>query len=72
MSICSDSQASLKSLEAVRTTSPSVRQWQKALNDISARHAVGLLWVPAHAGVRGEEIADALARDGSVLRFVGP
>jgi hypothetical protein len=38
----------------------------------STRHAVGLYWVPGHAGVRGNEIADRLARNGSVQRFVGP
>ena len=49
-----------------------VQQCQKVLNDISTQHAVGLYWVPGHAGVRGIEIADELARDGSVLKFVGP
>jgi len=49
-----------------------VRQCQQALNDISTRHAAGLYWVPGHAGVRGNEIADKLARSGSVQRFVGP
>jgi len=33
---------------------------------------VGLCWVPGHAGVRGNEIAEKLARDGSVQQFVGP
>ena len=33
---------------------------------------MGLYWVPGHAGVRGNEIADELARDGSTLKFVGP
>ena len=51
---------------------PLVRQSQKALNDISTRHSVGLYWVPGHAGVQGKEIADKLARDGCVKRFVGP
>ena len=70
ISICSDSQAALKALQAARTTSPLVRQCQKALNDIPTRHAVGLYWVPGHAGVRGNEMADKLARDVSVQRFV--
>jgi len=72
VSICSDSQAALKVLQAIRTTSPLVQQCQKALNDISTRHTVGLYWVPGHTGVRGNEIADELARGGPVLEFVGP
>ena len=62
----------MKALDAVRTTSPLVHQCQKALNDISHRHVVGLFWVPSHTGVRGNEIADGLARGGSALRFLGP
>ena len=72
VSICSDSQAALKALQAVRTTSPLVRQWREALNDISARHVVGLYWDPGRAGVRGNEIADGLARGGSAVGFLGP
>jgi hypothetical protein len=56
VSICSDSQATLKALQAVRT-SPLIPQGPKALNDISTRHAVGLYWIPARGGVRGIEIA---------------
>jgi hypothetical protein len=41
ISICSDSQAALKALKAVRTTSPLVYRCQEALNDISAWHVVG-------------------------------
>jgi ribonuclease HI len=48
-----DSQAALKALQAAKTMSPLVRQCQQALNDISTWHAVGLYWVPGHAGVRG-------------------
>jgi len=53
-------------------TLPLVQQCQKALNDISTQHAVGLYWVPGHAGVQGNEITDEFARDGSTLKFVGP
>jgi ribonuclease HI len=70
MSICPDSQLALKALQAVRT-SPIVQQCRKVLNDISTRHAVGLYWVPGHAGVRGNEITNELARDGSALKIVG-
>jgi len=69
VSIWSDRQVALKALQAVRT-SPLAQQCQKALNDISTRHAVGLYWVPGHAGVRSNEIAYELARDGSILNFV--
>jgi len=72
VSICSDSRAALKALQAVRTTFPLVHQCQKALNDISARHVVGLYWVPGHARVWGNEIADGLVRGGSALGFLGP
>ena len=71
VSIFSDSQAALKALQATRRTSPLVQQCQKAFNEISTWHAVDLYWVPAHAGVRGNKIADKLARDGSVQKFVG-
>jgi ribonuclease HI len=70
-SICSDSQAALKALQAVRM-SPLVQQCQRALNDISTQHAVGLFWVPGYTGIRGNEIANELAKYGSALRFYGP
>ena len=72
VSICSDSQAALKALQAAKTMSPLVCQCQQALNDISARHAVRLYWVPGHAGMRWNENADGLARSGSGQRFIGP
>jgi len=72
VSICSDSQAALKALQAAKTTSPFVRKCQKALNNISTQHTVGLHWVPGLAGVQGNEIGNRLARDSSVHLFVGP
>jgi ribonuclease HI len=72
VSIYSDSQAALKALQAAKTTSPLVCQCQQALNDISAQHAVRLYWVPGHAGVRGNETADKLARSGFGQRFIWP
>ena len=33
---------------------------------------MGMYWVPGHAGVQCNKIADELAMGGSVLKFVGP
>jgi hypothetical protein len=71
MSIRSDSLAALKALRAVRT-SPLVHLCQRVLNDISTRHAVDLFWVPGHAGIWGNEIADGFARGCSALSIFGP
>jgi len=62
----------MKALQASKTMSPLVRQCQQALNDISTGHTVRLYWVPGHAGVKGNEIADKLARSDSGQRFIGP
>ena len=72
LSICTDSLVALKALKTIRTTSPLVHQCQKTLNDISTWHAVGLYWVPGHAGIQGNEIANRLTRGSSPLRFLGP
>jgi hypothetical protein len=40
-----------------------------SIYSLSTRHTVGLYWVPGHTDVRGNEIADKLARDCPV---VGP
>ena len=44
----------------------------KGVECYSTPHAVGLYRVSEHAGARGNEIADMLAKDGSALKFVGP
>jgi ribonuclease HI len=71
ISICSDSRASLKTLQTAKATSPLVQQYHKALNDISTQYSVELFWISVHSGVRGNETVDGLAREGVVHQFVG-
>ncbi|VEN58452.1 unnamed protein product [Callosobruchus maculatus] len=69
ITICSDSQAAIKALNAWKITSGLVLECRRALDDISAKHKVSLMWVPGHAGVKGNEMADHLARMGSGNSF---
>ena len=45
---------------------------QKVLNDISNWAHCGAVWVPGHAGVQRNDIANKIRRDSSVQKFVGP
>jgi ribonuclease HI len=49
-----------------------VRECKKAFADISTQYIVGLDWVTLDDGVPRNEIADKLANDCSVQKFVQP
>ncbi|VEN56038.1 unnamed protein product [Callosobruchus maculatus] len=71
ITICSDSQAAIKALSAWNIMSGLVLECRRALDDISAKHKVSLMWVLGHAGVKGNDMVDHLARMGSGNSFVG-
>jgi hypothetical protein len=49
-----------------------VQQRQKAMNNFSTHHSVGLFWVPRHSWRSGNEIANGITREGTVRQFAGP
>jgi ribonuclease HI len=63
--IFTDSQASIKSLNATETRSKTVAEcWEGSivLNRIWQNNLVAIEWVPSHSGVTGNEIGDTLAK----------
>jgi hypothetical protein len=39
---------------------------------LAERNKIYLLWLPGHKAIEGNEIADQLAREGSLQPFIGP
>ena len=57
-----DSQAAILALENHETKSILVKQTKEALN--SSEHEITITWIMAHNGLKGNEIADRLAKTG--------
>ncbi|CAD7085101.1 unnamed protein product [Hermetia illucens] len=72
IAICSDSQAALRELSSPLITSKIVQECRNRLNSMSRFNTVELLWVPGHCGIEGNEISDALAKEGSISPLPGP
>ena len=70
--ILSDSQAALKSLTANTVRQKTVFECIQILNKLSSDNNLTLKWVPGHVGVRGNERADVLAKNGTSIRADGP
>ncbi|KAJ8911853.1 hypothetical protein NQ315_012518 [Exocentrus adspersus] len=70
--IFSDSQAALKTLGSYRCTSKAVWNCQQTLLRVGRTNRLTLVWIPGHVGLKGNEVADSLARRGATLEFIGP
>ena len=67
-----DSQAAIKSLIKCTVTSIAVLNCIRNLNQLGKQNHVSIAWIPGHAGVHGNEVADYLAKSGSISKMNGP
>ena len=57
-----DSRALIWGLTNPRKSKSSIRQCEQALNELAEHNSVTVVWLPAHTGKAGNEIADRLAK----------
>ena len=67
-----DSQAAIKALIKCTVTSITVFNCSKNLNQLGKQNHVNIAWIPGHAGVHGNEVADYVAKSGSKSKIYGP
>ena len=60
-----DNQAALKPLIKCTVTSITVFNCIRNLNQVGKQNHVSIAWIPGHAGVHGNEVADYVAKSGS-------
>ena len=66
-----DSQAAIKALIKCSVTSITVLNCIRNLNQLGKQNHVSIAWIPGHAGVHGNEVADYLAKSGSKSKIHG-
>ena len=67
-----DCHAAIKSLIRCTVTSITVFNCIRNLNQLSKQNHVSIAWIPGHAGVRGNEVADYVAKSESKSKIHGP
>ena len=66
-----DSQAAIKSLIKCTVTSITALNCIRNPNQLGKQNHVSIAWIPGHAGVYGNEVADYLAKSGSKSKMHG-
>ena len=67
-----DSQAAIKEPIKCTVTSITVFNCIRNLNQSGKQNQVSIAWIPEHAGVHGDEVADYVAKSGSKSKIHGP
>ena len=66
-----DSQTAIKSLIKCTATSITVLNCIRNLNQLRKKNHVSIAWIPGHARVHGNEVADYVAKSGSNSKIHG-
>lgn len=66
--VLSDSLSSIKAIQSYDSRDPTVNFIQKATSELESR--LTIMYVPAHVGIHGNEIADAKAKEASKLNEI--
>ncbi|XP_070518863.1 uncharacterized protein [Cardiocondyla obscurior] len=69
--ICSDSRAAINALVKQSTESMTVWSCMRAISKLGETNKVTLVWIPGHQGTHGNEVADGLAKDGTLMESAG-
>jgi len=64
--ICSDSRAAINALAKTTTESSVVWDCMLTLNRLGESNRITVVWVPGHQGIHGNEVADGLAKLGTL------
>ena len=67
-----DTQAAIKALIKCTVTSITVLNCIRNVNKLGKKKHVSFAWIPGHAGVHGNEMADYVAKSGSKSKTHGP
>ena len=67
-----DSQAAIKTLIKCTVTSITEFNCIRNLNQLGKQNHLSIAWIPGHAGVLGNEVADYVAKSGSKSKIHGP
>ena len=67
-----DSQAAIKALIKSTVTSITVLNCIRHLNQLGKQNHVSIAWIPGHAGIHGNKVADYVAKSGSKSIMYGP
>ena len=69
---CPDCQAAIKALMKCTITSITVFNCVRNLNQLGKHNHVSIAWIPGHAGVHGNEVANNVAKSAFKSNLYGP